>query len=363
MALHLITGYKGEAHISAENIGAFNAGVVGTGEYVFATGNRFKAELLSNNTVKILDGDLIMQGRHASLKSGTSEEITINNGEMGKNRNDIIVARYTKDSQTGVESVSFAVVMGEAVSGTATDPELTSGDILSGNCLIHEMPLYRVKLSGLTASTPQMLFKTLGSPAEGLTFRGWNPLNSKSEDTPEKWMELGSGYWMIDLDDQIIGQPSRWGILYNTVCAVEVAQTFIVQTSGETFRRNANGIGWYGTNWKEGTWIPVFDQSTFPIQVADYWGNGNYGSGNPTKLTFNFVPKLVVVIPSDSSQNKLFAVSGSPFARTQSTNLQEDSTRCVNLTWNGKTLSWYSESSPEVQLNTIGIHYFAFAIG
>lgn len=161
MALHLITGYKGEAHISAEDVGAFNAGVVGKGEYVFATGNQFKAELVSNNIIKILDGDLMIQGRHASLRSGTSEEITINNGEVGKNRIDILVARYTRDSQSGVEDVSFVVVQGVAASGTASDPELISGNILSGNCLIHDMPLYRIRISGLTAAEPEKLFKTM----------------------------------------------------------------------------------------------------------------------------------------------------------------------------------------------------------
>lgn len=359
MALHLITGYKGEAHISAEDVGAFNAGVIGKGEYVLPIGEQFKAELPSNNTVKIYDGDLIMQGRHVSLRSGTLEEITINNGETGKNRNDIIVARYTKNIETGVENVSFVVVQGESVEGTAVDPGLQVGDILSGNCLIHDMPLYRVKLSGLTASKPEKLFRTIGSSENGLLFRGWNPLKSKSEDTPKKWMELGSGFWMIDLDEQLIGQPNQWGILYNTVCSSsEVAQKFVIQTTGETYRRNANTIGWYGTNWREGTWIPMYDQTNFPIQVADYWGNGNYGEAKPNSLTFNFEPKFVVISGSDSNYPQLLAVNGQPYVMTAGT-----ANSGVSLNWNGKTLSWYSSESAINQLNYNGTHYFVFAIG
>ena len=166
MPLHLITGYKGTAHITAEDVGAFNAGTIGSGEYVLATGNQLKAELLSNNTVRILDGDLIIQGRHASLRSGTVEELTINNGNADTNRNDIIVARYTKDSQSGVEDISFAVVQGKSVSGAASDPEIASGDILSGACLLHEMPLYRIPIKGLVAEAPIPLMNKLPGYAD-----------------------------------------------------------------------------------------------------------------------------------------------------------------------------------------------------
>ena len=160
MALHLVTGYKGTAHISAEDVGAFNAGTFGSGEYVLVNGNMFAVESITNNNLKILDGDAMMQGRHITLKAGTYEDVTIANGEVGKNRNDLIVIRYTKDAQTGVENASFAVVQGEASIGTPTDPEITTGDILSGNCLIHEMPLYRIPVTEFSLGTPEKLFKT-----------------------------------------------------------------------------------------------------------------------------------------------------------------------------------------------------------
>lgn len=363
MPLHLITGYKGEPHISAEDVGAFNAGVVGRDEYVFATGNQFRAEMISNNAVKISDGDLMMHGRHASLRSGTMEELTIANGEPDKNRNDIIVARYTKDSQSGVEDISFVVVKGESVAGTPSDPELNRGDILSGNCLIHDMPLYRVKLSGSNITEVQKMFRVIGTSGDSMTYRGWNPFTSVDEDTPRKWRELGSGYWMIDIAEQFIGQPSQWGILYSTVFpdAEEVSQTFVVQASGETFRRNANGKGWYGTDWKSGTWIPMYDQSTFPIQVADYWGDAKHDGSNPRKITFNFEPKFIVVLPTAEHTNKLFAINGQPFAYTR-----DDTDHYVNLTWSGKSVSWYSNHSAvgvSARLDRDGVHYFVIAIG
>lgn len=175
MALHLVTGYKGEAHISAEDIGAFNAGTFGSGEYVLNTGSKLAIEGIDNNNFKILDGDVMMQGRHITLKKGTYEQITINNGETGQKRIDLVVIRYTKNEQTGVENVTFAVVQGEPTTGIPTDPEVTTGDILSGNCLLHEMPLYRVTVTDYVVGTPEALFTAVESYANRIyvgTYKG-----------------------------------------------------------------------------------------------------------------------------------------------------------------------------------------------
>lgn len=295
MPLHLITGHKGEAHISSADVGAFNAGIFGKGEYVLETGRKFEIDVLSNNAVKIYDGDLIMQGRHISLKSGSFEELTIENGTADLNRIDLIVVRYTQDISTGIENAEFAVIKGTATTGEAQAPEYTTGDILSGGCILHEMPLYKIPISGLTIGEPERLVKECGGVGDALTFRGWNPLVSIDEDTPEKWRKLGTGIWMIDMPDRIIGQPSQWGLLYNTVCLEEVAQKFIVQASGETYRRNANGIGWYGTNWRSGEWATVYD-SLNPFVVS-----GTYtGDGNESKfIDLGFTPSAVIVMRSD----------------------------------------------------------------
>ena len=300
MALHLVTGFKGEAHITPEDVGAFNAGTLGDGDYVLDIGNKFAAEVVSNNTVKVLDGDVMMQGRHITLRSGTHEELNINNGDIGVNRNDIVVVRYTKNAQTGIENAELAIVQGTATDGVAVDPELETGNLLAGNCLIHEMPLYRIPLTGYTVGEPEPLFKFANSLHKhgGLLFRGWNPLASIDEDTPEKWAELGNGIWMIDIDERIIGQPFRWGFLYNTVSSSgEVAQTFVKQSSGETYRRNANSKGWYGAAEKEGTWIAMYDETLFAHITGTYSGDEKESQF----VELGFTPSAVYVSRSDGS--------------------------------------------------------------
>ena len=165
MALHLVTGYKGNAHITSADQGVFNAGCVGSDEYVLATGRRFEAQIVTSNTVRIFDGGLSMQGRHVNLESGTFLDVTISDGLQSMNRNDLIVVRYTKNTESGIESVSLEVIQGTRTEDTAVDPTYTTGDIFAGATL-HEMPLYRVKVSGLNIASVEPMFSVLAPLAD-----------------------------------------------------------------------------------------------------------------------------------------------------------------------------------------------------
>lgn len=159
MSLHLITGYAGQAHITAADNASFNISMFGNGEFVFDRGNKFAAEIISNNLIRILDGDMMIQGRHVRLQENTYEELVIENGSQGMYRNDLIVARYSKDSTTGVEKCEFVVLKGEASAIASVDPEYTTGDITEqGNDLVTEFPLYRIKLNGLNIESVVRLF-------------------------------------------------------------------------------------------------------------------------------------------------------------------------------------------------------------
>lgn len=164
--LHLVTGYAGEAHITADDQGSLNAAVFGEGQFVLKRGNKLSASIVTNNKIKVLDGDILMQGRHIRLNNGTYVELAIENGAQGYNRRDLIVARYTKNPSTGVEDCNLIVIKGTATTGTASDPEYTIGDIISGNALQNDMPLYRVPINGLNVQNLVPLFavvdKTLG---------------------------------------------------------------------------------------------------------------------------------------------------------------------------------------------------------
>ena len=158
--LHLVTGYKGTAHITSDDQGLFNAGCVGSADFVLATGDRFNAEVISNNTVRIYNGSLLMSGRHVNMKSTAYIDMAIANGTTGSNRNDLIVVRYTKNQSTGIESAELMVLQGASTTGVAVDPSYNATSILSGGA-VYDMRLYRVRLSGLNIEAVEPLFTVL----------------------------------------------------------------------------------------------------------------------------------------------------------------------------------------------------------
>lgn len=156
--VQLETGDTGRA-VTADSDGALYSGIFGLENYVVYTGNKFKAEIQSNNKIKINDGSAIMNGRHIRIPSGDSELVTINNGSQGKNRIDIIVFRYKKEL-TGMESANLVVIQGEETTSVAKTPNHIKGSILTG-AVQADFPLYSVELKGISIVEITPLFKVV----------------------------------------------------------------------------------------------------------------------------------------------------------------------------------------------------------
>ena len=159
MGIHLVTGYAGKEHITAADKGAYQAGIVGAGKYVLQSGNMFEAEIISNNLIKVKDGDLLNQGRHVHIAVNDYEECSIENGTQSMKRNDLIVVRYTRDTESGIETAQMLVLKGTP-GATATDPSYITGNILHGDA-VDDFLLYRVKLDGLSIVGVEPLFSTI----------------------------------------------------------------------------------------------------------------------------------------------------------------------------------------------------------
>lgn len=155
--VELVTGHAGKAHATAEQAACLNAGILGLDDYVLDVHDKFKLTVVSANKVTIGTGELVMQGRHVS--QGTPEDLIVTNGSQGQKRNDLIVCRYTKGSQS-VESAELVVVRGTPTTGTPTDPALNTTSPLDGGTT-YDMPLYRIPLDGITIGTPVALFNVL----------------------------------------------------------------------------------------------------------------------------------------------------------------------------------------------------------
>lgn len=150
--MNIITGYRGEPHITSAQDRAGNQGSYGTGSYVLNVGNKLAATIASANEIRIADGALCHQGCLANIDAGTYDSVAINNGTQGMNRIDRIVARYTKNAETNVESLDLVVIEGTAVSGTPSAPAYNTGNIQNGDSPV-DMPLYQVRLTGVTVAS------------------------------------------------------------------------------------------------------------------------------------------------------------------------------------------------------------------
>ncbi len=159
--LHLVTGYAGEAHITAEDHGSFNAALTNGGNYVLQRGNKLSASIINNTTVRVLDGDMLIQGRHIRLSDSAYADLLIEAGTQGKVRNDLIVARYTRNTVTGVEECSLVVIKGTSVASDPVDPAHTSGDLLVNHDAQTDFPLYRVRLDGVQLKSVERLFEVI----------------------------------------------------------------------------------------------------------------------------------------------------------------------------------------------------------
>ena len=155
--MNLVTGYIGSNHVTAADAGSFNAAIFGGGQYLLNRGQKLSATIVTNNQLRIYDGDLIMQGRHVRINEGDYVDLTIENGASDYNRNDLVVARYTKDASSGVEAVNLVVIKGTAVTGTAEDPAYTIGDIMNDGAALNDMLLYRITINGLNVAKVTLL--------------------------------------------------------------------------------------------------------------------------------------------------------------------------------------------------------------
>lgn len=202
MSTHLITGFAGKEHITSADQGSFNAAVMGGGEFVMERGEQFRCQVISNNKVRIYDGDALMQGRHIIIDRNTYEETTHENGTQGYKRIDLIVLTYEKNAVSSVESVKLEVIKGTPSESIPAVPEYTKGDILNSGASKNQMPLYQIPFDGLSIGEPVKLFSTVPT-LEGMKADVDEKVDKKIEELDEKFKSMISS----DAED--------WGMIEN----------------------------------------------------------------------------------------------------------------------------------------------------
>ena len=155
--MDIITGYRGEPHVTSQQERNTNIAILGDDVCVIkGIDSELAATIVSANLVTVSDGMLIAQGCTACIERGTSDSLAIENGSQGMQRIDLIVARYTRNAGTAVEDMKLAVIKGTPSATDPAVPAYTTGLIADGDTLV-DFPLYRVNISGISITSVERL--------------------------------------------------------------------------------------------------------------------------------------------------------------------------------------------------------------
>ena len=266
--MELVTGRAGSPHITAQQDRQLHQGIWGEEAYILNTGNMLEPQVQSSNKILIKDGALMYQGALFSVKVGTTDEITINNGNQGMKRKDLVVVRYTYDSSQNIESATWLVYQGTPTGSNPVLPSGISGDIQAGDAVV-DVPYLSVSLDGINIVSVDVIPKVVPDiPA----------LNASLSDLSEtESAELRNNF------NTLFGYAERRGKMVS-IASVFAANQWTYQTAnwvtigtlpaGMRPPRQQNGIAIYGNNQDSVTGLRVL--TTGEVQVYFPVGTNRY---------------------------------------------------------------------------------------
>ncbi len=149
--MKIMSGKTGAPHVTSQQFRQLVEGTVGQGSYILNSGENLEAELSSNNLLKIRSGIMSHHGNLSVVDIGTYDEVTIQNGTQGMKRIDLIVNRYTKNDETGIEENEWVVIMGTPDAESPVAPAYTEGNLQEGD-LVDDCPVFEVHLDGINVT-------------------------------------------------------------------------------------------------------------------------------------------------------------------------------------------------------------------
>lgn len=146
-----------------------------------------------------------------------------------------------------------------------------------------------------------------------------------------------------------------WYLLYGKHNLTEALKAMFPSTATPTY------VPVFGSNWESRGYANVASLLTamggLKSQTGTYTGTGKYGSSNKNTLTFNFVPKVVMINRVDSTSNADYVfilLHGQTAVGGHHRN---------KITWSNKTVTWYNtNSSSQGQMND-AVEYQWIALG
>ena len=158
--MELVTGRKGEAHVTSQQDRMLHQGVFGVEAYILNTGKKLRPEVQSSNEIRIRDGALMVQGAWSCVKINTYDSITIQNGTQGMKRIDLVVWQYVYNAENDTEYSEWNVIQGTPDEIEPHMPEYVQGDIQSGDNFA-QVPYLAVHLDGINITEVRTLLEVI----------------------------------------------------------------------------------------------------------------------------------------------------------------------------------------------------------
>lgn len=198
--MKIVSGRTGSPHVTSQQFRQMLEGILGQDSYILTSGENLKPELSSNNLLKIRSGMMCHHGCISCVEIGTYDEVTLTNGSHGMQRIDLVVNRYTRNTETEVEKCEWKVITGTAKASSPAVPTYTKGNLQEGD-LVDECPVFEIHYNGINVTEVKSLLSVAGSLAE---------LNGKLE---EKKYSISQGGSLAIRNQRITKKNNRVSIM------------------------------------------------------------------------------------------------------------------------------------------------------
>lgn len=297
--MKIITGNTGTKHVTSEDDGTLYASIVGKDDYILDINDNFSHEIIDTNTIRINSGDALLNGRQVRIPKGSYDLVSIDNGQTGYKRIDLIVIRY--ESNKVIEKANLVVIKGASTTGNPITPEYNKESILDG-ALIHDVPLYKVHLNGINLEKVEKVFTARNLGVTNLGYkpnllinggfqvwqRGTTFTDIANEYSADRWL-IKNAKGNTSLVEKSNDVPSVDGIFQSMHIRESLSENTYLQYKFEDVLKGTFTLSfWYKTSVAFNTYI--YDNSTHvhlgKLEELNVW----------TKATFTFEAKSMEFI-------------------------------------------------------------------
>ena len=163
--MEIVSGLGEKPHVTSQQFRQILEGTIGQKSYIVTSGENLEPELAANNLLKIRSGMMSHHGNVSSVKIGTYDEVELTNGSQGMKRIDLVVNRYTRNTETNIEKNEWVVIMGTPVASNPVAPTYTVGNLQKGD-LVDDCPVFELHYDGINVTEVKKLLSVLPNVAE-----------------------------------------------------------------------------------------------------------------------------------------------------------------------------------------------------